>query len=244
MNAAGHLFGGGPSVRRDSVKEADRLQETPNAEQKAAHQIATTSSGIMTFFAHDTAVIDDEVAVGDGTKIWHFSHVMTGSTIGPGCSLGQNVVVGPHAQIGAECKIQNNVSIYEGVTLEDGVFCGPSMVFTNVRTPRAFINRRAEFEPTLVRRGATIGANATIVLGTTLGEYCFIAAGAVVTKDVKSFALVAGVPARQIGWVSHAGEVLGADLLCPRTGDQYREQGDELTRVTRGERSIFWPETA
>lgn len=197
----------------------------------------------MTFFVHETAIVDEGAHIGDGSKIWHFSHILSGSDIGCGCSLGQNVVVGPNVKIGDECKIQNNVSVYEGVTLEEGVFCGPSMVFTNVRTPRAFVNRRAEFEPTLVKRGASIGANATIVLGVTLGEYCLIAAGAVVTRDVPPFALMAGVPARQIGWVSHAAEVLGPDLLCPRTEDRYRVTSSGLERVERGPKTILWPST-
>lgn len=195
----------------------------------------------MSVFVHETAIVDDGARIGDGTKIWHFSHVLPGSDVGPGCSLGQNVVVGPNVTIGAGCKLQNNVSVYEGVTLEDGVFCGPSMVFTNVRTPRAFINRKAEFEPTLVKRGATIGANATVVLGVTLGEFCLVAAGAVVTKDVPPLALMAGVPARRIGWVSHAGEVLGRDLTCPRTGDRYREADGALERIERGASTVDWP---
>lgn len=194
----------------------------------------------MVVFVHETAIVDDGARIGDGTKIWHFSHVLPGSDVGPGCSLGQNVVVGPNVTIGAACKLQNNVSVYEGVTLEDGVFCGPSMVFTNVRTPRAFINRKAEFEATLVKRGATIGANATIVLGVTLGEFCFVAAGAVVTADVQPFALVAGVPARRIGWVSHAGEVLPATMICPRTGDVYQLVDNSLRRVRRGQNSDAW----
>src|SRR5471032_1907868 len=163
---------------------------------------------------HESCYIDDDVEIGEGTNIWHFSHVMTRVRIGTHCILGQNVMVGPDVVIGDQCKLQNNVSIYPGVTLEDGVFCGPSCVFTNVMTPRAEIERKNEFRPTLVRRGATIGANATIVCGSTLGEYCFIAAGAVVTKDVPSFAMMAGVPAQRIGWVGHAGERLTADLVC------------------------------
>lgn len=195
----------------------------------------------MSVFVHETAIVDVGAHIGDGSKVWHFSHILSGSEVGSDCSLGQNVVVGPNVRIGNECKIQNNVSVYEGVTLEDGVFCGPSMVFTNVRTPRAFVNRRAEFEPTLVKRGASIGANATIVLGVTLGEYCLIAAGAVVTKDVPPFALMAGIPARRTGWVSHAGEVLGPDLFCPRTEDRYQETSNGLERVERGSRTIPWP---
>jgi UDP-2-acetamido-3-amino-2,3-dideoxy-glucuronate N-acetyltransferase len=177
---------------------------------------------------HETAVVDEGCAIGEGTKIWHFSHVLRNSTIGKNVSVGQNVAIGPNVRIGDGCKIQNNVSVYEGVTLEDDVFCGPSCVFTNVLTPRAFVNRKAEFGEIRVRRGATIGANATIVCGepkgaTTLGEYCFVAAGAVVTRDVAAYALMAGVPARRIGWVSRSGDVLGRDLICPRTKERYEE---------------------
>ena len=177
---------------------------------------------------HESAFVDDGASVGENTKIWHFSHVMGKTSIGSGCSLGQNVVAGPNVSIGNGCKIQNNVSIYDGVTLEDDVFCGPSMVFTNVTNPRAFVNRKDEFAPTLVKRGATIGANATIVCGTTVGEYSLIAAGAVVTKDVKPYALMVGVPARQIGWVSTEGEVLDESLRCPRTGETFQVIDEQL----------------
>lgn len=183
---------------------------------------------------HDTAHIDPPCMIGAGTKIWHFSHILPRTSIGRDCMLGQNVAAGPDVVIGDRCKIQNNVSLYRGVTLEDGVFCGPSCVFTNVNTPRAEIERKDEFLPTLVKRGATIGANATIICGNMLGEYCLIAAGAVVTKDVPDFALMAGVPARRIGWVGHAGERLDDDLTCPRTGRQYRETGiDRLAEITQ-----------
>jgi UDP-2-acetamido-3-amino-2,3-dideoxy-glucuronate N-acetyltransferase len=157
---------------------------------------------------HESSYVDDGVEIGAGTQIWHFCHVMAGSRIGRDCRIGQNVVIGPRAILGDNVKVQNNVSVYEGVTLEDDVFCGPSMVFTNVVNPRAHVPRRDEFRPTLVRRGATLGANCTIVCGTTIGPFAFVAAGAVVTRDVKPYALVAGVPARQIGWMSEHGERL------------------------------------
>ena len=177
---------------------------------------------------HESAYVDDDVTIGEGTKIWHFSHILSGTTIGEKCNLGQNVMAGPDVTIGKGCKIQNNVSLYGGVSLGDYVFCGPSCVFTNVTTPRAAINRMGEIGETPVGDHATIGANATIVCGHSLGEYCLIAAGAVVTKDVPPFALMAGVPASRIGWVSRAGEVLGDDLTCPRTGETYRENNGAL----------------
>ena len=171
---------------------------------------------------HPSAIVDADVRIGPRTKVWHWTHVASGAAIGADSSLGQGVYVGKGVVIGDKVRIQNNVSVYEDVTLEDGVFCGPSCVFTNVINPRAEIPRKAEFRPTLVKRGATIGANATIVCGHTLGEYCFIAAGAVVTKDVPNFALMAGVPARRIGWMSAAGGRLGHDLVCPINGERYR----------------------
>lgn len=172
---------------------------------------------------HDSAYIDAGCTIGEGTKIWHFCHVISGTSIGKNCSLGQNVMAGPDVSIGDNCKIQNNVSLYNGVTLEDNVFCGPSCVFTNVLTPRAGVERKDEYAATLVKKGATIGANATIVCGNTLGQYCTIAAGAVVTKDVPDYALMAGVPARKMGWVSKSGDLLDDTLVCPRTGEQYEE---------------------
>ena len=175
---------------------------------------------------HESAYVDDPTAIGEGTRVWHFVHILKGCRIGRRCSIGQNVMIGPDVAVGDDCKIQNNVSLYAGVTLEDGVFCGPSCVFTNVVNPRAEIERKSEFRPTLVRRGATIGANATIVCGHALGAYCFIAAGAVVTGEVPAFALMAGVPARRIGWMSKAGGRLGPDLVCPLDGSRYRETAD------------------
>jgi UDP-2-acetamido-3-amino-2,3-dideoxy-glucuronate N-acetyltransferase len=160
--------------------------------------------------------------------------VLGNVTIGKGCSIGQNVMIGPRVAIGDNCKIQNNVSLYEGVTLEADVFCGPSCVFTNVVNPRAYVSRKAEFKPTRVGRGATVGANATILCGHAIGAYAFIAAGAVVTKDVSDFALMAGVPARRIGWMSRSGEKLGPDLVCPRDGTRYREiEGGRLEEIPR-----------
>lgn len=178
------------------------------------------------YFVHESAYVDEPSQIGDGTKIWHFSHILKDCEIGSNCSIGQNVMIGPSVSLGDNCKIQNNVSLYKGVTLEDGVFCGPSCVFTNVNNPRAEIERKSEFKSTLVKRGATIGANATIVCGYDLGEYCFIAAGAVVTRDVPAYALMAGVPAKRIGWMSRAGVKLGPDLVCPQEGTKYAETDD------------------
>lgn len=178
----------------------------------------------MDYFAHPSSVIDLPVAIGKGTKIWHFCHVYAGAIIGERCVLGQNVCVAATARIGNNVKIQNNVSIYDGVTLEDDVFCGPSCVFTNVVNPRSHVSRKHEYQPTLVRRGATIGANATIICGATLGRYCFIGAGAVVTREVPDFALVVGNPARRIGWMCRCGERLREDaaaLRCPACPARY-----------------------
>jgi len=172
---------------------------------------------------HSSSYVDDPVSIGPGTKVWHFSHILGNVSIGSDCSIGQNVMIGPNVTVGARCKIQNNVSLYEGVNLADDVFCGPSCVFTNVTNPRASVERKSEFRPTDVGYGATIGANATIVCGHSIGEYAFIAAGAVVTSDVPAYALMAGVPARRIGWMSRSGERLGPDLVCPRDGSRYAE---------------------
>ncbi|MDR2339428.1 MAG: Gfo/Idh/MocA family oxidoreductase [Deltaproteobacteria bacterium] len=180
-------------------------------------------------FVHPTAQVDSGVFLGPGSKVWHFSHIMEGSIVGSGCNIGQNVVIGPRAHIGNGCKIQNNVSVYEGVTLEDDVFCGPSMVFTNVNNPRSFIKRMHELRPTLVKRGATIGANATVVCGHTLGEYCFIAAGSVVTHDVPAYALMRGNPARRAGWICRCGEKLPENLECAACGNNYHEEDGQLT---------------
>jgi UDP-2-acetamido-3-amino-2,3-dideoxy-glucuronate N-acetyltransferase len=184
-----------------------------------------------TAFVHATAVVDDNVTIGEKTHIWHFTHVLKNSRVGARCNIGQNVMIGPGVTIGNGCKVQNNVSIYTDVTLEDDVFCGPSMVFTNVLTPRAFVERKNEFAKTLVRKGATIGANATIVCGHEIGEYAMVGAGAVVTKNVPAYALVVGNPARRIGWVSRTGERLKADLVCPRTGERYKEKNGQLAPV-------------
>lgn len=172
---------------------------------------------------HESAYVDAPVRIGEGTTIWHFCHLLGDVSIGCRCSIGQNVMIGPRVTVGNGCKVQNNVSLYEGVVLEDDVFCGPSCVFTNVINPRAHVSRKSEFKRTLVGRGATIGANATILCGHELGSYCFIGAGAVVTGDVASFALMAGVPARRIGWMSKAGERMRHDLVCPLDGTRYRE---------------------
>lgn len=177
-------------------------------------------------FVHESAYVDEPSSIGAHTKIWHYSHVLANTHIGESCVLGQNVVVGPDVRVGDRCKIQNNVSLYKGVELSDGVFCGPSCVFTNVLTPRAEVERKEEFATTPVGRGATIGANATVVCGNKIGAYAMVAAGAVVTKDVPDYALVAGIPARRIGWVSKSGERLKDDLTCPRTGEVYHLDSD------------------
>ncbi|ABW67624.1 acyltransferase [Desulfosudis oleivorans] len=182
------------------------------------------------FFVHESSYVDDGAAIGDGTRVWHFCHIMAGTRIGTNCNIGQNVVIGPDVVIGNQCKIQNNVSVYKGVTLEDGVFCGPSMVFTNIYNPRAEIRKMDQVRPTLVKHGATLGANCTIVCGITIGKYAFIGAGAVVNKDVLDHALVVGNPARQIGWVCLCGERLTAGLTCPTCNSEYRETGHGLEK--------------
>lgn len=188
----------------------------------------------MAAFIHDTAVVDEGAAIGDGTKVWHFSHIQSGASIGEGCSLGQNVNVANNVKIGNGCKIQNNVSIYEGVKLEDWVFCGPSCVFTNDLTPRAkYPKGSANYKRTLVRTGASIGANATIVCGNEIGEWAMVGSGAVVTSDVPSHALVLGVPARQRGWVCECGQVLDGRLFCPDCGREYVESGGSIAEIAR-----------
>ena len=190
------------------------------------------------YFAHETAVIDEGCTIGEGTKIWHFTHIMTGAVIGNKCNLGQNVVVSPGVTLGNNVKVQNNVSIYTGVICEDDVFLGPSMVFTNVINPRSAVVRRDQYMQTLVKKGATIGANATIVCGITLGEYCFIGAGAVVIRDVKPYALVVGNPARRIGWMSEYGHRLDFNeegiAVCPESGEKYRLEGENVMKIPRG----------
>ena len=191
----------------------------------------------MAAVVHPSAIVDEGAQLGDGTRVWHFAHVSSGARIGPGCSLGQGVFVANDVHIGHNVKIQNNVSVYDAVTLEDDVFCGPSMVFTNVHNPRSAVPRKGEYRRTLVKRGATLGANCTVVCGITIGEYAFVGAGAVVSRDVQPFALVVGVPARRIGWMSRHGERLAlpasgqGKAICAATGEHYRLQGDTLTRL-------------
>jgi len=189
----------------------------------------------MSYYAHPTAVIDDGCEIGDGVKIWHFSHVMPGCKIGEGCNIGQNVVVSPKVILGRNVRVQNNVSIYEGVTCEDDVFLGPSMVFTNVINPRSAVSRKHEYMNTLVRRGASIGANATIVCGNEIGEFAFIGAGAVITKPVPAYALVVGNPARQIGWMSEFGQRLHFDTsaraVCEESGASYELKDGRVRKI-------------
>jgi len=189
----------------------------------------------LNYFVHESSYVDDGAKIGNGTKIWHFSHVMPGAVIGERCNLGQNVVVMPGTKIGNNVKIQNNVSIYEGVELEDDVFCGPSCVFTNVLNPRSHVSRKNEYRRTLVKRGGSIGANATIVCGVTLGEYAFVGAGAVVTSDVPPYGLMVGVPARRVGWMCQCGERLHPDAgraACGVCGASYEESGGSLRQTT------------
>jgi UDP-2-acetamido-3-amino-2,3-dideoxy-glucuronate N-acetyltransferase len=193
----------------------------------------------MNYLVHETAIVDVGAQIGADSRVWHWAHVCAGAKIGAGVSLGQNVFVGNKVVIGDRCKIQNNVSVYDNVILEEGVFCGPSMVFTNVYNPRALIERKAEYRDTLVKKGATLGANCTVVCGVTIGEYAFIGAGAVVNKEVKPFALMVGVPAKQIGWMSAYGEKLDLPLygqattVCPFTQETYVLEGDTLSRLER-----------
>lgn len=188
------------------------------------------------FFAHETAIIDEGCEIGLGTKIWHFSHIMPNCKIGKNCNIGQNVVVSPEVVLGNNVKIQNNVSIYTGVICEDDVFLGPSMVFTNVTNPRSAVNRRGSYEKTLVKKGASIGANATIVCGNNIGEFAFIGAGTVVTKEVKPYALVVGNPARQIGWMSEFGHRLEFDnqgfATCPESGEKYQLDNHHVVKIS------------
>jgi UDP-2-acetamido-3-amino-2,3-dideoxy-glucuronate N-acetyltransferase len=220
---------------RTDGSEGTRVLQVLNSAQESLEtgkvvKLATSAPTTpQAYFMHETAVIDRDVIIGARTKIWHFSHILGGTAIGESCNIGQNVVIGSDVQIGNHCKIQNNVSIYKGITLEDYVFCGPSAVFTNVYNPRAEIRRMEELRPTLVKRGATLGANCTIVCGITIGRYAFVGAGAVVTRNVLDYALVVGNPARQVGWMCRCGERLGDDLVCLACGVAYRESETGLS---------------
>ena len=189
----------------------------------------------MDYFIHETAIADENCSIGKGTKIWHFSHIMSNCEIGENCNIGQNVVVSPHVKLGKNVKIQNNVSLYTGVICEDDVFLGPSMVFTNVTNPRSAVVRRGQYETTLVKKGASIGANATIVCGHDIGEFAFIGAGAVITKEVKAYALVVGNPAKQIGWMSEYGHRLNFDkegiAICSESKEKYKLENDKVIKI-------------
>lgn len=224
---------------RTDGAEGLRVLQVIDAAQQSLHtcQAISLNAEIKLYYVHETAIVDGGCEVGKGTKIWHFSHIIKGTKIGEDCVIGQNVMIGPDVVVGNRCKIQNNVSLYKGVTLEDGVFCGPSCVFTNVHNPRAEMERKDEFRPTLVERGVTIGANATVICGNKLGAYSLIGAGAVITKDVKPHAVMVGNPAKQIGWVSHAGEKLGKDLVCPREGRRYEIIEGNLKEIVKNDTS-------
>lgn len=219
-------------VLNASQRSLDEHGKMTSLEHAVAPTRPTSMSATHPYFVHPKAVVDENVTIGEGAKIWHFSHILSGSRIGGHCNIGQNVVMGPDVTIGRNCKIQNNVSLYKGVTLENGVFCGPSMVFTNVYNPRAEIRKMDQVRPTLVKKGATIGANATIICGITIGRYAFVGAGAVVTKDVPDHALVVGNPAQQIGWVCECGEKLNAELVCDICGKKYSQLAEEKERIT------------
>ena len=211
---------------------AETILDTQTISTTASDRSSIRRAEAQGAFVHPSAIVDDNVNIGRGTKIWHFSHILSNSKIDKNCNIGQNVVIGPDVDIGKGCKIQNNVSVYKGVTLEDGVFCGPSMVFTNIKNPRAEIRKMDQVRPTLVKKGATIGANATIVCGTTLGSYCFIGAGAVVNKNALDYALVVGNPAKQIGWACQCGERLADDLECVACGKKFEKKQDGLKLVS------------
>lgn len=218
--------------RTDGAEALRVLRVLELAERALARTVSRNTEIGENIMIHPTAVVDGSAEIGEGTRIWHFCHVLRDTRIGRNCSLGQNVMAGPRVVVGDSCKIQNNVSLYEGVTLEDGVFCGPSCVFTNVNNPRAEVSRMHELRRTVVRRGATIGANATVVCGHEIGRYAFVGAGAVVTKDVPANALVVGNPARRIGWMCDCGERLGESLVCRSCGAVYRAVGDHIERLS------------
>jgi UDP-2-acetamido-3-amino-2,3-dideoxy-glucuronate N-acetyltransferase len=205
-----------------------------NEAQKSLEKNGTPISLPSSYFVHPTASIDEGVEIGEGTKIWHYSHILTGAKIGKNCNIGQNVVIFGGSKIGNNVKIQNNVSVYTGVILEDDVFCGPSMVFTNVAYPRSHVSRKKEYQPTIVKKGATIGANATIVCGITIHEYAFVGAGAVVTQDVPKYSLVVGVPAKVVGYVCWCGERLKFDknvAECKRCRRKYKKEGEKVQEI-------------
>ncbi len=228
--------------RTDGVEGVKVLKVLERAEESLSHMVRqdfdmTQIEGpqLKKYFAHESSFIDEDVEIGEGTKIWHFSHILKGSKIGNRCIIGQNVMIGPEVKIGDKCKLQNNVSVYTGVILEDGVFCGPSCVFTNVYNPRAFIERKDEFMQTLIKKGATVGANATIICGVTIGKYAMIGAGAVIKTDVLDYAVVAGVPAKQIGWTCQCGTTLKVSnnhALCKYCGNEYMLKDNQLLSAT------------